>query len=107
MPTHIRVADWERAQHYKHRNPPWIKLHNEILDSYEVAALPDASKWHLIGIYLLASRCNNYIPDDPAWIGQRIGARSPVDLDALIKTGKIQRMEDEPEEGVVPLRSAR
>lgn len=81
------VKNFERFQHYKDRAPPWIKLYNELLDDYEFGALPDASKMHLIAIWLLASRSENKIPYDPAWVGRRINANSKVDLDLLVKSG--------------------
>ena len=30
-----RVKNWSKFQHYKNRNPPWIRLHVEILDDYK------------------------------------------------------------------------
>lgn len=81
------VKNFERFQHYKDRAPPWIKLYNELLDDYEFGALPDASKMHLIAIWLLASRSENKIPYDPAWVGRRINANSKVDLDLLVRAG--------------------
>lgn len=83
------VKNFERFQHYKDRAPPWIKLYNELLDDYEFGALPDASKMHLIAIWLLASRSENKIPYDPVWVGRRINANSKVDLDYLVRAGFI------------------
>jgi hypothetical protein len=28
----IKIRNWEEHQHYKNRNPPWIRLHKKILD---------------------------------------------------------------------------
>lgn len=83
------VKNFERFQHYKDRAPPWIKLYNELLDDYEFGALPDASKMHLIAIWLLASRSENKIPCDATWVGRRINANSKVDLDLLERNGFI------------------
>ncbi|MDP2618601.1 MAG: hypothetical protein Q8P46_00250 [Hyphomicrobiales bacterium] len=83
------VKNFERFQHYKDRAPPWIKLYNELLDDYEFSRLPDASKWHLIAIWLLASRSDNKIPFDPTWVARRINADSEVNLDALREAGFI------------------
>lgn len=80
------VRNFERFQHYKDRAPPWIKLYNELLDDYEFGALPDASKMHLIAIWLLASRSNNKIPYDPTWVARRINANTKVDLDLLTRS---------------------
>jgi hypothetical protein len=85
----FRVKNFESFQHYKDRSPPWIKLYNELLDDYDFGALPDASKFHLVAIWLLASRSANKIPFDPAWIGRRINATSKIDLDILVERGFI------------------
>ena len=85
----ISVVGWAEHQHYKDRNPPWIKLHTKLLDNYEWARLQDASKLHLMGIWLLAARHENRIPADPEWIARRISATEPVDLQALVDGGFI------------------
>ncbi len=85
----FRVKNFERFQHYKDRAPPWIKLYNELLDDYEFGLLPDATKMHLIAIWLLASRSENKIPFDPAWVARRVNANEPVDLKLLIDGGFI------------------
>lgn len=83
------VKNFERFQHYKDRAPPWIKLYNELLDDYEFGRLPDASKMHLIAIWLLASRSDNKIPYDSAWVARRINANTKVDLTLLACAGFI------------------
>lgn len=83
----LYVKDWERFQHYGNRTPPWIKLYNDLLENYEFAQLPDASKAHLVSIWLLASRMSNSIPADSEFIAKKIGATEPVDLCVLINAG--------------------
>jgi hypothetical protein len=56
-----RVRNWERFQHYKDRNPPWIRLHRSILDDYDFHCLPDASRALAPCLWLLASES-----DDPS-----------------------------------------
>ena len=94
---HFSVKNFERFQHYKDRSPPWIKLYNELLDDYAFSTLPDQTKFHLVAIWLLASRTENKIPHDPAWIASRINAKNRVDLDALEKAGFIIVSQDAPE----------
>lgn len=84
---YLRVRNWEEFQHYKDRRPPWIKLHIALTDDYAFSALPDEQKYHLVGIWLLAARTDNKIPNDPTWVGTKIEASSPVDLDALVRAG--------------------
>lgn len=87
----LRVKNWDRFQHYKDRSPPWIKLHYSTLDDYAWSHLPDASKAHLMGIWLLASRNDGRVPNDAAWLGKRIGARSKVDMTVLVRAGFLER----------------
>ena len=56
-----RVKNWETFQHYKDRNPPWIKLHFELLSSKDWVMLDDKTRVLAIAIMLLASRSNGYI----------------------------------------------
>ena len=90
MTVTFSVRNFERFQHYKDRSPPWIKLYNELLDDYSFGLLPDASKLHLVAIWLLASRSNNRIPHDPNWIAKRISATEKVDLELLHSAGFIE-----------------
>lgn len=56
----IRIRNWRKFQHYKHRNPPWIRLYTDIITD------PDNNaRWHLtsaeaakflVELWLLASR---------------------------------------------------
>lgn len=88
MPTaYLSVKNFARFQHYKDRSPPWIKLYNDLLDDYAFGCLQDASKLHLVLIWLLASRMENQVPADPEWIARRINATDPVDLQVLVDAG--------------------
>jgi hypothetical protein len=83
----IEVANHEKFQHYKDRNPAWIKLHVSTLDDYALMHLPDAQKWHLVGLWILASKHNNAIPLDPEWIAKRLGCTEPLNLEVLMQSG--------------------
>lgn len=50
-----KVKNWTEFQHYKNRCPPWIKLQKSLLDDYEFACLPIASKALAPLLWLLAS----------------------------------------------------
>lgn len=63
-----RVKNWERFQHYRDRNPPWIKLHFELLSSSDWVALDDASRVLAIACMLIASRNNGNVPSDPHYM---------------------------------------
>ena len=50
-----RPRNWEKFQHYKNRNPPWIKLHHDLIDDREYQRLPIASRALAPAMWLLAS----------------------------------------------------
>lgn len=94
MKTTFSVKNWNEFQHYKDRNPPWIKLHNHLLDDYEFECLGDAAKGHLLCIWMLASRTKNEMPYDEKWITKKIGASSRVNLKALRDAGFLEVEQD-------------
>ena len=51
----IAPKNWRDFQHYKDRNPPWIRLHKGLLDNYEFQCLPVASRALAPMLWLLAS----------------------------------------------------
>jgi hypothetical protein len=55
-----------------------------VLEDPVIAALPDHSKAHVFGLWLLASRLKNKIPNDAGFISARINATRKVDVNSLI-----------------------
>lgn len=51
----VRPKDWRAYQHYKDRQPPWIKLHRSLLDNVDFWVLDDRQRMILIGLWLIAS----------------------------------------------------
>jgi hypothetical protein len=51
----LTPKNWGSFQHYKDRAPAWIKLHRGLLDDFEFARLPVASKALAPFLWLLAS----------------------------------------------------
>lgn len=84
---YLRVKNWADFQHYKDRNPPWIKLHRALLDDYEFAALPDVSKGHLVLIWLFASQNDGRIPEDAKFLQAKLSLKGLPDLEMLIIKG--------------------
>ena len=91
---YLRVKNFEKYQHYKDRRPPWIKLYSSLLDDYAFACLQDASKAHLMLLWLLASQSNNRIPYDEKWIARKINTTAPIDLQTLIAQGFLEVEQD-------------
>lgn len=62
MTATISVNRWDDYQHYRERDPPWIKLYRDVLTSEPWVLGTDASRLVQIGILLLAARYKNEIP---------------------------------------------
>jgi hypothetical protein len=83
---YLRVKNWEEFQHYKDRNPPWIKLHRALLDNYDFCKLADETKAHLMLIWIHASQNDGLVPHDSAFLENKLSCRE-IDLEVLIEKG--------------------
>lgn len=73
MSTTARVKNWAEFQHYRDRAPPWIKLHRKLLDDFEFARLPIASKALAPLLWLLAAESiDGTVRIDPDWLAFRL-----------------------------------
>lgn len=80
------IKNWDSFQHYKKRNPPWIKLHRAILDDYAFCSLPDVVKAHLILLWAYASQNNGMVPDDVPFLERKLSI-TDLNLDLLVERG--------------------
>lgn len=87
----FHVPNWQEHQHYKNRTPPWIKLHRSILHDYGFSCLQDASKAHLLLIWILASQTDNTIPLDAKFLKKNLGLDKEPDLQLFEDKGFIVR----------------
>lgn len=63
----LQVHDWDRWQTYRsdRGQPPWIKIHRQILRNLKWVALNDAEKGQLVAIWILAADSKGTLPNDP------------------------------------------
>ena len=61
---YLYIKNWDNYQHYKNRNPPWIKLHAKVLNDRKFTMLPSASRGLLIQLWILASEQEGKVPYD-------------------------------------------
>lgn len=94
----IKIKNWSEFQHYKDRNPPWIKLSTTLFQDYDFSSMQDASKLLAICIWTLASRYKDpqagLVPDDLEWIKRQSGLSDSVTekhLKELEERGFIER----------------
>ena len=94
MRTFLAVKGLDKWQHYKKRNPPWIKLYNSIFNDYKFSRMTDCQKFHLIALWSLASVMENKLPNDPEWLASRIGAKTGIDTQVYIELGFMEINEE-------------
>ena len=51
----VKIRNWTKFQHYKHRKPPWLKLYRELLEDPEWMAQSDGAKALLLELWMVAS----------------------------------------------------
>ena len=96
-PKYLKVSNWDDYQHYKDRDPVWIKLYRSILDDYEFECLQDASKLLQVFLWLLAAKLDNKIPYDLTYISKRIPMTKRLTdemIQDLIKSGFMECYQD-------------
>ena len=84
---YLAVRDFDQLQHYKDRNPPWIKLYYALLDDPAFLALDEVHQGWLMKLLLVAGRCDNRIPNDPVYLRKVLRTDAEIDLTPLIDAG--------------------
>lgn len=51
----MKIRNWTKFQHYKHRRPPWLKLYRELLEDPDWMAQSDGAKAVLLELWMVAS----------------------------------------------------
>jgi len=96
----LAVKGWTKFQHYKHRKPPWIKLHRKLLDDINWHRLPVASRALAPMLWLLASETENGVIDgdsDAIAFRLRLASKDFEEaLNPLITVGWFIRIDPKP-----------
>ena len=61
----IVVRNWERFQHYRNRNPVWIKTYLELLDNDAYLGLPPRARALLHGVWMAYARARGELRYEP------------------------------------------
>lgn len=59
----ISIKDWNQFQHFKDRQPKWIKLYRDILDDPDWHSLDGNDAKRLVMLWLIASEDHGNLPD--------------------------------------------
>jgi len=94
---YFRVKNLEKYQHYKDRNPSWIKLQTSLLNDVEFCLLTDIQQLTFIKLILLSSQNRNRLAFDSRSLRHRLGITSRIDLKVFVNNDMIEIIEDTPE----------
>lgn len=83
----FQIAGFKEQQHYSDRRLLWIKLHNDLLDRPAFCMLTPFLRYVLIGLMLLASRCDNRIPYDVKYLSHALHVDEELNLRPLFDAG--------------------
>ena len=75
---YFRPRNWPRFQHYRDRQPAWIKLHAAILRDFDFSQLTHQQQVVLIKVWLLYSQVSRPLPWSASWLGRQIDEHSNV-----------------------------
>lgn len=93
LPAFVSICQkqYSRIEHYKsgERATVWIKLYLDLLEDFEFCILPDETKFHFIGLMILAAKNFNRLPTDSKFLMQKLSATSEINLETLLKNGLI------------------
>jgi hypothetical protein len=81
---YVRIVNWDAFQHYKDRNPPWIKLHRELLTSETWVSSSNDDRALAIAIMMLAAESGNKVPANTRFIQRRAYLEKEPDLSGLV-----------------------
>jgi hypothetical protein len=88
---YIVIRNWETFQHYKNRNPPWIKTYTELLSSDEYLGLSGHRRALLHGLWLEYARSHRRLALDTASLSRRLNLRvTSADIESLNDAGFIE-----------------
>lgn len=71
MVDYLRIKKWRDHQHYRDREPPWIKMQTKLLKDDKFGDLDELSQWQLVRIWMTASSASRFTLDEE-------GRRVPV-----------------------------
>lgn len=84
---YLRIANWEKYQHYKKRNPRWVKLYIDTFNRPNWISLDDKSKFLLLICLGIGAICDGKIPKCAKTLQKISNLRRKPDLKPLIDIG--------------------
>ncbi|MCP4375824.1 MAG: hypothetical protein GY794_06580, partial [bacterium] len=88
----LRIRNWDKWQSYRkdRGQPPWIKIHREVMRNTDWVELSDAQRGQLVAIWLLAADRDGVIPTSPKTIQKLCYLDAEPDLQLFVDKGFIE-----------------
>jgi hypothetical protein len=94
---YISVRNWRRFQHYRDRNPPWVKNYTELLSDEAYLALPGGTRSVLHGLWLAYASSRARLSADTGSLTRRLNLRvTKRQLEVLVQAGFIEIVDSAP-----------
>ena len=91
MDRWITIPNWRRFQHYKDRNPKWIKVYTELMSDPAFLALTYAQRGLLMSLWLEYANSRAALRLRAGWTATALGSRVyDAQLEALSDAGFIE-----------------
>ena len=95
MTGYYEIIEWDKHQHYKKRNPPWIKLYQNTLISKTWIMGDNDSRVLMVASMIIASRTGNKISDDLEYIKRVANLPKKPNFKHLLAVGFIRHIDDD------------
>src|SRR5215831_162610 len=94
----LEIVGWQRFQHYKDRDPPWIKNYTRLLADHNYLRLTLRQRGILHGLWLLYAASGRDLGASAARLGQMLGDPTVRrrDLERLSEAGFIRILASTP-----------
>jgi len=83
----IVIPNWDRFQHYRDRNPAWIKLYTELQYDEEWLRLSLRLRGILVGLWIEYALSRRVLGASPARLGRKLG-------DSTVRHRDLERLRD-------------
>lgn len=89
MSDWLYVKNFGELQHYKKRNPPWIKLYRALMTDGKFHQLSEIEQWQLVRIWLVSAEEHpgGWVPNDESWLRRMTGSLRAVPIAKLVDAG--------------------
>ena len=84
-----KIRNWDKWQSYRRDRgqPPWIKVHREVMRNPQWVALSDAQRGQLVAIWLLAADRDGVIPASPDLLRKLCHMDATPNLEVFVAHG--------------------